>query len=95
MMSRMDNEVGIRIYGNSQEVEDVIEGKHGSRDSVKKRPIEQKRRCKYWVRVKQKVILTREPTKKELFRASFSNEGIIQTVEAANAYIPHSTSLSC
>ncbi|GKA69267.1 DNA polymerase zeta catalytic subunit isoform X1 [Tanacetum coccineum] len=33
---RMDNEVGIRIYGNSQEVEDVIEGKHGSRDSVKK-----------------------------------------------------------
>nr|GEZ29251.1 hypothetical protein [Tanacetum cinerariifolium] len=36
MMSRMDNEVSIRIYDNSQYVEDVIEGKQGSRDSVKK-----------------------------------------------------------
>nr|GEV35326.1 hypothetical protein [Tanacetum cinerariifolium] len=39
------------------------------------------------VREKQKVILGREPTRKELFRACFSKDGITQNVEAANAIV--------
>ncbi|GKA15077.1 eukaryotic translation initiation factor 5B [Tanacetum coccineum] len=37
------------------------------------------------VREKLKVILGREPTRKELFRACFSKDGITQNEEAANA----------
>nr|GEW57755.1 hypothetical protein [Tanacetum cinerariifolium] len=44
-----------------------------------------KRLVKYWNKGKSKVILGREPTRKELFRACFSIDGITQNEEAANA----------
>ncbi|PWA68433.1 hypothetical protein CTI12_AA306830 [Artemisia annua] len=46
-----------------------------------------KRLIKYWNKGKSKVILGREPTRKELFRACFSKDGITENEAAANAIV--------
>ncbi|GJT82754.1 hypothetical protein Tco_1057096 [Tanacetum coccineum] len=77
MPSRSDNRVSTRGHYNSQQAEDVT--KVGSYQPNNGQGSVTVAHSLYAL-----VILRREPTRKELFRACFSKDGITQNVEAAN-----------